>query len=92
MILTAEHLLRFLHIHKCFSTVPSSVIVTPNKREEFSFKKSATRVVKEIIYFLFGGEQFDVMNFHEALNYYQVRKKINCKWIVNMHKAFNPMF
>ena len=74
MILTAEHLLHVLHIHKRFSTVPSSVIVTPNKKEKFSFKKSATRVVKKIIYFLFGGEQFDVVKFHEAPNYYQVRK------------------
>ena len=74
MILTAEHLLHVFHIHKRFSTVPSSVILTPNKTEEFSFKKSATRVLKKIIYFLFGGEQFDVVNFHESLNYYQVRK------------------
>ena len=88
MILTAEHLLRFLHIHKWFSTVPSSVIVTPNKREELSFKKSATRVVKKIIHYLSGGEQFDV-NFQEAL---KVRKKENFKWIMNMHKAFDPMF
>jgi len=77
VILTAEVLLHSLHVHKYFSTVPSSVIVTPNKTEEFSLKKSAIRVVKEIIYYLSGGEQVDMSNLQEALEYYQVRKHAN---------------
>ena len=71
MILTAEHLLHVLHIHKYFGTVPSPV--PPSKTEEFSFKNSAIKKVKDIICYLSGGEQVDAVKFQEALKYYQVR-------------------
>ena len=69
MILTAEHLLHVLHIHKYFSTKPSPVILTPNKTEEFSLKRSAMKLV----YYLSGGEQYDAVTFKGALKYYLVR-------------------
>ena len=71
MVLTAEHLLHVLHIHKYCSTVPSPI--PPNKTEESSFKNSAIKEVKDIICYLSGGEQVDAVNFQEALKYYQVR-------------------
>ena len=73
VILTAEHLLHVLHIHKYFSTKPSPVILTPNKTEVFSFKKAAMKLVKNIIYYLSGGEQYDAVTFKGALKYYLVR-------------------
>ena len=73
MILTAEHLLHVLHIHKYLGTVPSPV--PPSKTEEFSFKRSAMKKVKGIICYLSGGEQVDAVKFQEALKYYQVRNR-----------------
>ena len=67
MILTAEHLLHVLHIHKCFSTKPSPVILTPNKTERLSFNKSAMKYVKHIIYYISGGDHYDAATLHGAL-------------------------
>lgn len=71
MILTAEHMLRVLHIHGYFGTVPSPVVDTPNKTEKFSLKKG----VKNIVYYLSGGEDYDAAIFQGALSYYLVRKR-----------------
>ena len=68
MILTAEHLLHVLHIHKCFSTVPSSVILTPNKMES---NKSVMKYVKD---YLSGGDNYDAATLQGVLNCYIVRK------------------
>ena len=71
MILTAEHLLHVLRIHKCFSTVPSSVILTPNKMES---NKSVMKYVKDIVYYLSGGDLYDAATLQGVLNCYIVRK------------------
>ena len=71
MILTAEHLLHVLHIHKCFSTVPSSVILTPNKME---CNKSVMKYVKDTVYYLSGGDNYDAATLQGVLNSYIVRK------------------
>ena len=67
MILTAEHLLHVLHIHKYFSTKPSPVILTPNKMERLSFNESAKKYAKHIIYYVSGGNHYDAATLHGAL-------------------------
>ena len=71
VILTAEHMLHVLHIHNYFGTVPSPVVDTPNETEKFSLKKG----IKNIIYYLSGGEDYDAAIFQGALSYYLVRKR-----------------
>ena len=74
MILTAEHLLRVLHLHQYFGTDPLSLSVTPNKTEEsHTAVRFLGKVVKDLIYYLSGGEHYDAECFQRALNYYLVR-------------------
>ena len=74
MILTAEHLLHVLHLHQYFGADPLSVSITPNKTEEsHTDVRFLGKAVKDLIYYLSGGERYDAECFQKALNYYLVR-------------------
>ena len=74
MILTAENLLRVLHIYKYLRPIPSPK-VKPNETKKFSFS--------DIIYYISGGEHYDAVTFQELPNYYLVRSKhcYTSRWI-----------
>lgn len=72
MILTAEHLLRVLHLHKHFDIAPLSMSVKPNETEKCHI---AVRFFwKSLILILSDGQCYDSKDLQRALSYYLVRK------------------